>query len=70
LDNGEWVRKLTNTGWLTKNGTRHYPRKDRERHPTTKVVTPQELDEAAKSGVPFKAEDTPTTGMHNPTRRT
>ena len=53
IDTGEWVRKLTDKGWLTKNGNRHFPREDRERHPTTEIVTPRVLDEMKKSGDPW-----------------
>ena len=70
LDTGEWVNRLTSAGWLTKNGKRHFPREERERHPTTEVATPQILDEQRRAGVPSRLDDTPTTDLTNAKRRT
>ena len=69
LDTGEWVRRLAASGWRTKNGVRHYPRPDHERHPSGAVPI-EALDETARSGVPSRLTDTPTTGVANPKRKT
>ena len=72
LDTGEWVSRMSSEGWTTRNGKRHFPREDRERHPTAEMVTPQLLDKARKSGVPYEKRETPTaeTDLNSPRRRT
>ena len=73
LDTGEWVNRLASEGWHTKNGKRHFPREERETHPTTEVATPQTLakalDENNKTGIPLPNTNGVTTDVANPKRR-
>ena len=67
-DAAEWSKKLKAEGWRTKNGRQHHAR---EQHQTTQIATPQDLlDGMNGEGVPLQRQDTPSTGVANPKRRT
>jgi hypothetical protein len=63
-------RQASAQAW-TDSWTGRYPNGRHERHPTGPVpVEPQALDEARKSGVPSREQNTPVTGVANPRRKT